>query len=142
MLDEFRNRLLELPRAAIAPFAEPVTGGDPVFAPAEPPLHRRPLVWVAPAAVAAGLGLGFGLAARRADADVDAIVANSGMHFFDDLARARDRRDRNALVANLAFAAAGAFAVTAAVMYALRPAPVRATTVVATGAGLAVAGTW
>jgi hypothetical protein len=121
VLDEFGNRLLELRGGAIAHVEPPRDSGPTALAHAPRlPVYRRPLAWtIAGSAFAIG-GIAFGLAARSAHADVVEISANPHEHFASELDAARSRRERNALVANIGFVAAGACAFTAAVMWATR----------------------
>jgi hypothetical protein len=129
VLDEHGNRLVVLPATAIVVEPTPVPGPGvaPIVdttippKPRRVPIYRRWLTWAIPTVVAAGVGLGFGLDARSADADLRGILANSGDHTLQDATDARDHRDRSALVANLAFGAAGALAVVTTIVFVTRP---------------------
>lgn len=117
VLDEHGNHLL----AVAVPPPAAATPAPAVVAPAPAPAHHRsvfaqPLAWAVPAVAFAGAAVGFGLAARSADNDLTAIVAQSRDHFYDDATSVRDRRDRDALVTNIAIGVAGACAVTAIVL--------------------------
>jgi hypothetical protein len=120
VLDEFGNRLDELrgdeiPRDPIA-----VRIGSAQQGPAPgTPLYARPLAWVALGAIVGGTGVGFALAARSAQHDVNDIAANPSQHFASDLADARDRRDRDAVIANIGFGIGGACILTGAVIWLL-----------------------
>ncbi len=128
IVDEFGNHLVELPATAepateqvVAPPSPPPAPPHVDEPPASPSFARRPVVWVVPAVAFAAAGAGFELAARSAQSDLDGILAASGSHFYADAQDARDRRDRDALIADVAFGAAGACALTAVVMYLVRP---------------------
>jgi hypothetical protein len=143
ILDEFGNHLLEEPVASIsAPTAPSPIQDRPPMAPHHSFL-RSWKVWAAPTIVFTVAGLYFGSRASSAQDDVIAISSDYNYeHYFDDLGDARSRRDRNALIANGLFIAAGACAVTTVVMYVTRDKP--SATVVPTGergsVGLAVVG--
>ena len=68
---------------------------------------------------AAGVGLGFGLSAR---ADYDEYKTTDDATRFHEV---EDSVPRKALVANISFAAAGALAVTSAVLFFLEGRPAR-----------------
>jgi hypothetical protein len=150
-LDDYGNVLVEIPASD---FTLPDQPASPSLAPRPlrddgPPLVRRPITWAIPTVAVTAVAIGFGLAARSADSDLENIVAHSNEHNLEDAESARARRDRDALVANVAFVAAGALAVATTVVYMTRPrSPARGlttTTLVpmpAGGLGLAAAGTW
>lgn len=118
VLDEFGNHLLEISGDAIARVE--ARGSTPTAA-ASMPLYRRPLAWgIAGSAFAIAAGA-FGLAARSAQNDVVDISANPSEHFPDALDEARERRDRDALIANIGLGVAGACAVTAVVLWLAEP---------------------
>jgi hypothetical protein len=137
VLDEFGNRLLELSGESIPRVEVPSGAPSDGVAPPTTAIYRRPLVWGIAATVVAAGGLAFGLAARSAQSDVVAISADPGSHFASELADAQDRRDRDALLANIGFVAAGACVVTAAVMWITRS-PSPPVTVAPTSAGAAL----
>ena len=118
VLDEHGNHLLELapPPAEAATVRAPPPPPPPAPVDTSPSFVRRPLVWAIPAAALLATGAGFALAARSADDELAAIVQHAPDHFYADATPVRDRRDREALVANVAFAAGAACAATAIVM--------------------------
>lgn len=123
LLDEHGNAL----RTMAAP-AAPAGGADPVGPaerPASPhtPILRRWVTWAVPAAVLAGTGAAFLVAAQRASGRLDDILATSGAHYLDEAEQERKRWRDESLISGLAFAAAGAFTVTAIVMAATQPSP-------------------
>lgn len=142
ILDEFGNHLLEVPVASISAATEP----PPLEPQPAPPTKRSALrnwhVWAVPTAAFTGVGLYFGSRARSAQDDLRSISTDFNFHYYDEIGAARDRRDRNALIANGLFIAGAAFAATTLVMYVTREKP-RATLVPAGEAGtlgLAVVG--
>ena len=100
-------------------------------------LVRRWQPYAGAAAALAALGGVFAWRTAVAQDDFDALRAASGAHTFAELEAVRARGERAALVANLAFGAAGVAAVTAGIMAWQRP---RATTLTLapTGDGAAV----
>ncbi len=85
------------------------------------PLHRR---WQPYAGVALGCGVLGGVFAWRtavAKDEFDALRADPTGHPLDVYEAVRARGERDALVANLGFAGAGAFAVVAAIVWWQRP---------------------
>jgi len=119
LLDEHGNTL----RMIAAPGDGPASGADPALEPASPntPFLRRWTTWAIPAAVFTGTGVAFLVGAERAKGRLDDILASSGTHFFDEAEQERKHWKDDALIADIAFAAAGAFAVTAIVMAVTRP---------------------
>lgn len=117
LLDEHGNALRTLPAPAPAGSAEPA----PRAAPPSTPVLRRWSTWAIPAVVLAGTGVGFLVDAQLAKGRLDDILAMSGTHFFDDAERERKRWQTGTLISTIAFAAAGAFAVTAIIMAATEP---------------------
>ncbi|MBP6629310.1 MAG: hypothetical protein KBG28_08310 [Kofleriaceae bacterium] len=168
LLDEHGNTLLVVPRAAYreeppppptgdrggAPPPDPELGpGDdpaPVPAPSSRSRWRRPSTWLLIAGGAVVVGVGFGVAAGRAETDRDALVLEGA--FYSDIASADATARRDATIANVAFASAGALVVTGAILVltapkapaAGRPAPARAALVpqLGAGVGLAAVGRW
>lgn len=109
-LDEHGNRLTY---AAVAV----VRGG----ARGAPPLYRR---WQPYAGVAVALGAVGGVFAWRtavAQDEFDALGADPQGHPLDAYEAVRARGERDALIANLGFAGAGAFVVAAAIVWWQRP---------------------
>jgi hypothetical protein len=92
----------------------------PARAPA-PPLYGRWYVWGAATVVAAGGGGYFGWQARQDQDALDRLNQNSPDHDFSEADEIEQRGRRNALVANIAFGAAGVFAIAAVVSLALEP---------------------
>lgn len=85
------------------------------------PLHRR---WQPYAGVALGCGVLGGVFAWRtavAQDEFDALRADPQGHPLDVYEAVRARGERDALIANLGFAGAGAFAVVAAIVWWQRP---------------------
>jgi hypothetical protein len=121
LLDEHGNTV----RVIAAPGDGPAAGADPAERPAssDPPFLRRWSTWAIPAAVFTGTGVAFLVGAERAKGRLDDILASSGTHFFDEAEQERRNWKDDALIADIAFAAAGAFAVTAIVMAVTRPSP-------------------
>lgn len=76
------------------------------------PIYQRWWPWAGAVGLFAASGVVFGMAAQDAEDDLDALVAESGDHFFSEAKSIEDRGERNALLANLSF---GAAFVTAAV---------------------------
>ena len=73
---------------------------------------------------AAGLGavgLFFGLRSESAQDELDQLNRNSPAHDFRDALAVEDRLRRDTLIANIGFAAAGATAVVAAVLWLREP---------------------
>jgi hypothetical protein len=137
LLDEFGNHLVELSASTEDVVAVPPA---PLRETPEPePLVRRPVVWVVPAVAFAATGIGFEIAARSAQNDLDDIIAHSNGHFYADAQAAKDRRDRDALAADVAFAAGGACAVAAVVLYMIRPSRAH---LAASPGGAAIAVAW
>ncbi|MBL8622109.1 MAG: hypothetical protein JNK64_12425 [Myxococcales bacterium] len=111
-LDEHGNHLAY----AAVPVAARRGGGTP-----STPLHRR---WQPYAGVALGCGVLGGVFAWRtavAQDEFDALRADPQGHPLDVYEAVRARGERNALIANLGFAGAGAFAVVAAIVWWQRP---------------------
>jgi hypothetical protein len=136
VLDRHGNVLLEMERAAAARAAQPARPAriDLTTAPErdDPPLLARGLTWTAAAAGVGAVGVFFGLRSESAQDDLDALNRTSAQHDFRDALDVEDRLRRDALIANISFAVAGAAAVTAAVLWVrewrsprLRPAPRR-----------------
>jgi tetratricopeptide (TPR) repeat protein len=139
-VDEHGNRLVEIgswsqpltlappapeadaPRPAVA--ARPAPAAD---APA-PPLYGRWYVWGSAAVLAGGAGGYFAWQVSQAEDDLDRLNDESPDHDFSEAERIEQRGKRNARIANVAFGAAGAFAIAAVVARFLEPdAPVAET---------------
>jgi hypothetical protein len=123
VLDEHGNLLRTL--AAPGQAAEPARSLEEPPPPTPPtpptPIVRRWVTWTIPAVVFAGAGGVFLINAQRAKGRLDDILASNGMHFLDDAEQERRTWRDDTLIANVAFATAGAFAVTAIIMAATRP---------------------
>ena len=111
LLDEHGNALRLIP----AP------GVEPVEQPAPTPILRRWVTWAIPAALLTGTGVAFLVGAQGAKGRLDDILATNGAHFFDEAEQERRTWQDDTLIADLAFAAAGAFTVTAILMAATGP---------------------
>lgn len=138
LLDEHGNQLRALPVPEGADFEDEGVpfiplGGDAATergdSSGEPGLLRTWWVWTIPSAVALGAGVGFGLKSR-ADADSLDRLLDGPNPYYDEAQALRDSSRRNATLANVSFAAAGAFAIVAGIMLVTRPAPRPASTAV------------
>lgn len=94
--------------------------------PPDSPFHTRPLTWAAAAAGIGAVGLFFGLRSESAQDELDQLNRNSPAHDFRDALAVEGRLRRDTLIANIGFAAAGATAVVAAVLWLREPRPDRA----------------
>jgi len=121
VLDEHGNVLLAMERAAAPQAAPPARPArvDLTAAPErdDPPLLARGLTWTAAAVGVGAVGVFFGLRSESAQDDLDALNRTSAQHDFRDALDVEDRLRRDALIANVSFAVAGAAAVTAAVLW-------------------------
>lgn len=117
LLDDHGNTL----RTMAAP--DPAGGAEPAWrsAPPSTPILRRWITWAIPAVAFTGTGVGFLVDAQLAKGRLNDILAMSGTHFFDDAERERKRWQTETLISDIAFAAAGAFTVTAIIMAATQP---------------------
>jgi len=133
-LDDKGNRLLELGTKGvpIVIVMDDKKQPDPVVTkqPAKPPkpvvAKSRPLYlkwWLHAGISAAFLGgaVYFGFAARSDADELRAIGADSSRHEFSEALDIQHRAERAALFANIGFGAAGAFALSAGVLYLIRP---------------------
>jgi hypothetical protein len=119
VLDEFGNRLAEI---SIAPTSTPPATTSPATpAPHAPSRLRSWKLWSVPSVLLLGSGLYFGSRARAAQSELQAMQGSTGGYFFGDYVDARNRRDRNSLVANTMFVGAAACASAAILMFATRP---------------------
>jgi len=130
LLDEHGNtlRAIAVPAAGVEP-------ADLAARPASPhvPILRRWVTWAIPAVVLTGTGAAFLVAAQRANGRLDDILATSGAHFLDEAEQERRTWRDDTLVSNLAFAAAGAFTLTAIIMAATQPSSGSQAAVIPTG---------
>jgi hypothetical protein len=129
LLDEHGNTL----RAIAVPAADP----EPPVAVARPgpprvPIVRRWVTWAIPAVVATGTGVAFLVAGQQAKGRLDDILAASGGYYLEDAEQERRAWRDDTLVSNIAFAAAGAFTLTAIVMAATQPSSGSQTAVIPT----------
>lgn len=129
-LDEHGNRLSEigswrepLTLAPPSPEPQPVisAAAPPREAPPPPPLYGRWYVWSAATVLAAGAGGYFGWQARQDQDELEQLNQNSPDHSFSEAEAIERRGKRNALIANISFGAAGAFAIAAVVSLVLEP---------------------
>jgi hypothetical protein len=143
LLDEHGNRLLELPPPPRGDRAPPPRSPPPPDR-ASVPILRRPLVWTVAAAAFVTAGGGFAIAANNAQDELATIVQHSTEHFYSEASQVRERRDRDALLANIGFGVGAACAVTA-ILTLVWPhrEGARVTIAVPThGIGAAVSGAW
>jgi hypothetical protein len=93
-------------------------GIDATAAPARAsrPLYARWYLWGGLAAAAAGTGTYFGLAARGDRDELQRIDAEASQHDFREFLAVEDRMQRNSLIANISFGAAGALAVVSGIL--------------------------
>jgi hypothetical protein len=126
LLDEHGNRLRALPVPELEGSGAPQLSAD---GPARgeraeggeaPSALRTWWIWTIPSAVALGVGIGFGVQSRAAADELDELLAGPSP-YYDEASALRSRSHRYATVANVSFAAAGAFAVVAGIMLATRP---------------------
>jgi hypothetical protein len=82
-----------------------------------PPLLARGLTWTAAAAGLGAAGVFFGLRSHSAQNRLDELNRTSADHDFRDARAVEDRLRRDTLIADVAFAATGAAAVIAAVLW-------------------------
>lgn len=143
LIDEHGNQLRSLPVPELdgvedegVPFLP--LGGEAREARAdssgEPSALRTWWLWTIPSAAALGVGIGFGLKSRADRAELDDLL-DSGSAFYDEAQALRDSARRNATIANVSFAAAGAFAIVAGVMFVTRPEPRAASTALVPAVG-------
>jgi len=93
-----------------------------------PTLVRWP-TWTVAAVAAGAAGGYFTWQVGKDEDELAAINASPGSHTFDEAVEVRDRGDRHALYANIAYGVAGAAAIAAVLTYVLEPddAPVEVT---------------
>jgi hypothetical protein len=110
LLDERGNHLLEL---------EAVSLDEPLPPAPERPktsLVRQPIAWLVPAAGFGLAGVSFAFEAHQQQGQLDHLVM--GTRIYNDV---QDRHDRYVRIAEVGVAAAGACALTAAVMFFVEP---------------------
>lgn len=129
-VDRYGNRAVEFSTSARPILIEPPPGMEgkrPIptvlktpppdeYEKASKPFYARWYLWGGLAVVAGATGLYFGLQAKSDKDELNDINANSEMHTFDEAQEVEDRGRRNALIANVGFAAAGAFGLVAAIL--------------------------
>ncbi len=122
VLDEFGNHLLVVDIAAhpVPDLVKPRPAPAPV-APRAPSIVRSWRLWAISAGALVTVGLYFGLRADADQLDLETLTEDGGARYYTDFVDTRDRRDRNTWIANGAFIAGGACAITSAVMFVLRP---------------------
>jgi hypothetical protein len=82
------------------------------------PIYRQPWAWTAVGTIAlGGAGIGFGLAASSAAAQLRELNATSVDHTFSQAQAVQSRGDRDALLCNIGFGAAGGAALMSTVLY-------------------------
>jgi hypothetical protein len=137
-LDDKGNRLVELGSADV-PIVIISSGAvvtdrtierppppPPPPPPPAPPDHERPIylqwwLWGGAAVALGGIGTGFGIAAISNKHDLEALNAESQQHQFREAKDVESRMRRDVLLTNIGYVAAGAFAVTAGVLFVTRP---------------------
>lgn len=134
-LDEKGNRLAEVGSVDV-PLV--IVGGGPAVvstgtppppkkkaAPAAPrsprPLYLKWWLWGGVAVAFAGGATYFGFEARAAKLELDDLNAHSVNHDFDEAKDVESRGKRDALLTNIGFGAAGAFAVAATILFLTEP---------------------
>jgi hypothetical protein len=98
-----------------APPPAPVSLAPP--AEDSPPIHARGITWAAAAAGLGAAGLFFGLRSESAQDELDQLNRSSADHDFRDALAVEDRLRRDSLIANIGFAASGAAAAVAVVLW-------------------------
>jgi hypothetical protein len=157
MLDEHGNHVVErgthdAPIVLLGPELPPPPPPKQVAvvapSPKTSPLYRQPWAWTAAGAIAlGGAGIGFGLAASSAAAQLRELNATSSDHFFSQAQAVQSRGDRDALLCNIGFAAAGAAALTSTMLYVIEHRSSRAEARITAapapgGVTLAIGGGW
>jgi hypothetical protein len=135
-LDAKGNRLVELgsadvPIVIVGPKPKDTVVIAPVVKPAvkrppPPPQEQRPLYlrWWLHGGIAVAFGGAaayFGIDAVRTKRELDDLNARSSNHTFDEALAVEKRARRSILLTNIGFGVAGAFAVTATILYLTRP---------------------
>lgn len=155
-LDQHGNRLSEIgswsePLRLTPPTEKPrpVVVAAPRGEPPAPPIYGRWYVWGVATVLAAGAGGYFGWQTRQDQDELARLNANSPDYNFSEAEKIQRRGERNALITNISFGAAGVFAIAAVVSLVLEPdAPAEQSTAALAplplpqGAGLSVAFTF
>lgn len=126
-IDEHGNRLIEIGSwdrpLVLEPPADALTDAAPA-APVErrsPPFYGRWYVWGTAAVLAGGAGGYFAWQVREDQAELDRLNDASADHSFSEAEEIERRGKRNALIANVAFATAGACVIGAVISLLLEP---------------------
>ncbi len=123
LVDERGNRVVEIGSEldpivmATAPPPPPPVVVPPPPPPEPLPIYRQWWLWGGVAAVVAGGATYFGISVHSKGDELSALHDDSTNHRFSEAHALEDRMRRDALIANIGFAAAGALAVTSAVMW-------------------------
>jgi tetratricopeptide (TPR) repeat protein len=127
-LDEHGNRLSEigswsepLRLAPASPEPPPVVSAPPRREAPAPPFYGRWYVWTTATVVAAGAGGFFAWQAGQDQGELERLNQTSPDHSFSEAEAIERRGRRNALIANISFGAAGAFAIATVVSLVLEP---------------------
>ncbi len=129
-VDEHGNLLVEfgswsapltLAPVARAQSAAPITAARPAGKAPAPPLYGRWYVWGTAAVLAGGAAGYFGWQVSQDQDELERLNENSPDHSFSDAEKIERRGERNALITNIAFSAAAAFAIAAVVSLVLEP---------------------
>jgi hypothetical protein len=153
VVDEYGNRLQELPAPAAAASGGGGGGGGGGDPRLDPPRRPAPLMrwttWAIAAGATGAIGVGFAIDARRSHDRLDEILADPSMFFFGEAESARRRWKRDATIANVAFVATGllvAGGVTVAILGRDQAGASARTTLAPwlgrDGGGLALSGAW
>lgn len=151
IIDEYGNRLQELPPPTVPTGRDGDNGGDDGVVTPPPPGDETPNVllrwptWAIAAGASGAVGIGFAVDGKRSKDRLDDILANPEDYFFGDAEAARKRWKRDTTIANIAFVTTGVLAVgaiTVAIVTRDRGGDRKAAIVpwVGDGAGLAVVG--
>ncbi|HET9619750.1 MAG TPA: hypothetical protein VFP84_00190 [Kofleriaceae bacterium] len=132
-LDEHGNHLVELgskdvpiviigEKPAPAPVVTATAAPIAARGPARPlPIYRKWWPYATAAVVVGGVSGLFAYRTRRDSNDLQAVIDQSSVHTFGEAKKIQDRGDRDALITNLSAGVAGAFAITAGLMYLVAP---------------------
>jgi hypothetical protein len=82
-----------------------------------PPWYARWYPWAGAAALSGAATVYFGLEARSDQEELDAVIADSGNHSYDEARDIEERGDRHALLANVGAAVTGGLAVVSGILY-------------------------
>lgn len=125
VLDEHGNRLREYgvtePIVIVADPPPPVAAPVASARAGARPLYRGWWPYAAAAVAIGGATAYFGWSAYSAASDLQELNNRSTEHSWREARALRDRGRRDTMLANIGLAATGAFAITAGVLFALRP---------------------